>query len=83
MAATAQDEQKRTGRTKVHAVRGGGGLLLHVRERGKADGPPILFIHGWSQNHLCWARQYQSAQFRERKARDGAARAARLITELV
>jgi pimeloyl-ACP methyl ester carboxylesterase len=25
------------------------------------DGPPILFIHGWSQNHLCWAKQYESA----------------------
>ena len=46
---------------KVHTVRGGGGLRLHVREWGKADGPPILFIHGWSQNHLCWAKQYESA----------------------
>ena len=46
---------------KVHAVRGGGALRLHVREWGNADGPPILFIHGWSQNHLCWARQYDSA----------------------
>ena len=49
------------GRTKIHTVRGGGGLRLHVREWGKADGPPILFIHGWSQNHLCWAKQYESA----------------------
>jgi non-heme chloroperoxidase len=54
-------DQRQTGRMKVHAVRGGGGLLLHVREWGKADGPPILFIHGWSQNHLCWAKQYESA----------------------
>jgi non-heme chloroperoxidase len=46
---------------KVHEVRGGGGLRLHVREWGRADGPPILFIHGWSQSHLCWAKQYQSA----------------------
>ena len=23
-------------------------------------GPPILFIHGWSQNHLCWEKQYES-----------------------
>ena len=46
---------------KVHAVRGGGGLRLHVREWGNPDGPPILFIHGWSQNHLCWAKQYDSA----------------------
>jgi pimeloyl-ACP methyl ester carboxylesterase len=45
----------------IHTVRGGGGLRLHVREWGKPDGPPILFIHGLSQNHLCWARQYQSA----------------------
>jgi non-heme chloroperoxidase len=46
---------------RIHAVRGGGGLRLHVREWGNADGPPVLFIHGWSQSHLCWARQYQSA----------------------
>jgi non-heme chloroperoxidase len=45
----------------IHTVRGGGGLRLHVREWGRADGPPILFIHGLSQNHLCWARQYESA----------------------
>jgi non-heme chloroperoxidase len=44
-----------------HVVRGGGGLRLHVREWGRADGPPILFIHGWSQCHLAWSRQYESA----------------------
>ncbi len=22
--------------------------------------PSILFIHGWSQNHLCWSKQYES-----------------------
>jgi non-heme chloroperoxidase len=59
MAAVA--EQKATGRMKTHTVRGGGGLQLHVREWGKAEGPPILFIHGWSQNHLCWDKQYESA----------------------
>jgi len=48
------------GTTRTHTVRGGGGLRLHVREWGKTDGPPILFIHGLSQNHLCWAKQYQS-----------------------
>jgi pimeloyl-ACP methyl ester carboxylesterase len=46
---------------QIHAVRGGGGLRLHVREWGATDGPPILLIHGWSQNHLCWARQYGSS----------------------
>jgi pimeloyl-ACP methyl ester carboxylesterase len=61
MMTIAHGEQTGTGRMKAHAVRGGGGLRLHVREWGKADGPPILFIHGWSQNHLCWDRQYDSA----------------------
>ena len=61
MTSVIQNEQSRTGRMKVHLVRGGGGLRLHVREWGKADGPPILFIHGWSQNHLCWDKQYESA----------------------
>jgi hypothetical protein len=50
----------RPGTRKIHTVEGGGGLRLHVREWG-ADGPPVLFMHGWSQSHLCWARQYQSA----------------------
>jgi len=49
-----------TGRAKIHEVRGGGGLRLHVREWGAAEGPSILFIHGWSQNHLCWSQQYES-----------------------
>jgi non-heme chloroperoxidase len=61
MTAMTQNDQRRTGRMKAHVVRGGGGLRLHVREWGPADGPPILLIHGWSQNHLCWARQYESA----------------------
>jgi pimeloyl-ACP methyl ester carboxylesterase len=42
-------------------VAGGGGLKLHVREWGNPAGPAVLLIHGWSQNHLCWARQYESA----------------------
>ena len=48
------------GRMQIHTVAGGGGLQLHVREWGTPDGPPILFIHGWSQNHLCWDKQYES-----------------------
>jgi non-heme chloroperoxidase len=46
---------------KSHTVTGGGGLRLHVREWGKADGTPIVFIHGWSQSHLCWRRQIESS----------------------
>jgi non-heme chloroperoxidase len=55
----SRDEQQ--GPTKIHAVQGGDGLRLHVREWGRPDGPPILLIHGLSQNHLCWAKQYHSA----------------------
>jgi len=60
MTTVAQHEPTPAARMKVHTVEGGGGLRLHVREWGKPDGPPILFIHGWSQNHLCWAAQYDS-----------------------
>lgn len=42
-----------------HEVRGGGGLRLHVREWGDRHGPPLLFVHGWSQSQLCWARQVE------------------------
>jgi non-heme chloroperoxidase len=58
MAAVAEAPARAV---RTHTVPGGGGLRLHVREWGRADGPPILFVHGWSQNHLCWARQYEGA----------------------
>ena len=45
---------------KIHSVIGGGGVKLHVREWGKPNAPSVLFIHGWSQNHLCWQKQYES-----------------------
>lgn len=44
----------------VHDIEGGGGLRLHVREWGRAEAPPILLIHGWSQNHRCWQKQFDS-----------------------
>jgi non-heme chloroperoxidase len=59
MSAASVDLKPAT-RMKSYSVQGGGGLALHVREWGSADGPPILFIHGWSQNHLCWAKQVES-----------------------
>ena len=44
----------------THTVKGAGDVNLHVREWGKKDGIPILLIHGWSQSHLCWKKQYES-----------------------
>ncbi len=61
MTTIAHGKHERLGDAKVHVIQGGGDLRLHVREWGRPDGPPILFIHGWSQNHLCWAKQYESA----------------------
>ena len=45
---------------QLHTVEGGGGLTLHVREWGDPQGSAILFIHAWSQNHLCWTHQFDS-----------------------
>jgi pimeloyl-ACP methyl ester carboxylesterase len=46
---------------KTHTVLGAAGVKLHVREYGKSTGVPILLIHGWSQSHLCWSKQYEGA----------------------
>lgn len=45
---------------QIHTITGGGGLPLHVREWGNPDGPAVLLIHGWSQSHLSWIRQFES-----------------------
>src|SRR6187402_1237418 len=45
---------------RTHTVEGGAGLKLHVRDFGPLDAPPILLIHGWSQHHLCWSKQFGS-----------------------
>lgn len=45
---------------QIHTIEGGGGLKLHVREWGPPGAPAILFLHGWSQHHLCWMRQIES-----------------------
>lgn len=45
---------------QTHTIKGAAGVNLHAREYGNPAGIPILFIHGWSQSHLCWSRQYES-----------------------
>ncbi|WP_224333729.1 alpha/beta fold hydrolase [Haloprofundus halobius] len=44
----------------THTVRGGDDVALHVVETGNADGRPIFFVHGYSQSHRSWTRQYDS-----------------------
>lgn len=45
----------------LHRIAGGGGLQLAVHEYGQPHGKPIVLIHGFSQCHLSWSRQYQSS----------------------
>ncbi len=46
----------------THSIVGGGGTRLYVVEGGNPAGPPIVFIHGWSQCQLCWRRQFEDPQ---------------------
>jgi pimeloyl-ACP methyl ester carboxylesterase len=39
------------------SIAGGGGLQLTLYEGGKASGPPIVFIHGFTGSYLSWERQ--------------------------
>jgi len=43
-----------------HKITGGGGIQIHVAEAGTPKGRAILFIHGFSQCSLAWARQLTS-----------------------
>ena len=48
-------------------IAGGGGLPLALYEGGKASGPPIVFIHGFTGSYLSWERQFfgpLAAEFR-------------------
>jgi pimeloyl-ACP methyl ester carboxylesterase len=41
-------------------IAGGGGTRIAAYEYGDANGPEILLVHGFSQSHLAWAKQYKS-----------------------
>jgi non-heme chloroperoxidase len=45
---------------------GGAGVKINAVETGNPDGPPILFIHGWSQSHASWFRQLNAPELSER-----------------
>jgi len=45
---------------KTHRIAGGGGVHLHVVEKGNPQGRPIVFLHGASQCYLQWGRQLDS-----------------------
>jgi pimeloyl-ACP methyl ester carboxylesterase len=37
-------------------------MRIAVREYGNPNGKPIVFIHGFAQNHLCWYRQLSAPE---------------------
>jgi non-heme chloroperoxidase len=42
---------------KSEKIVGGGGLSLSIYEAGPGDARPVVFIHGFTQNHMTWDRQ--------------------------
>ena len=45
---------------KPMMVAGGGGTKIAVYEYGDPNGSEILLVHGFSQSHLSWSKQYNS-----------------------
>ena len=46
-------------------VPGGGGTNIAVYEYGDPEGAGILLVHGFSQSHLAWTKQYQSPELQQ------------------
>ena len=46
----------------THRIAGHGGVPLAVAEYGDPAGRPILFVHGWSQSHLSFTRQFTAPE---------------------
>ena len=47
-------------------IKSADGLPIAVQEWGNPRGPEILFIHGFNQCHLSWARQFNDAALAEK-----------------
>jgi non-heme chloroperoxidase len=46
--------------SKPFKVQAPDGVSIAAQEWGNSEGPEILFIHGFSQSHLSWSRQFGS-----------------------
>jgi non-heme chloroperoxidase len=57
--AMAQSQPLST-EAKMFDVQTPDGVRIVAQEWGNSDGPEILFIHGFSQSHLSWSRQFGS-----------------------
>lgn len=50
---------------KLTRVVGHGGAKIAVFEYGDPAGPEILFVHGLSQSHRSWSKQYQAPEMQK------------------
>lgn len=41
-------------------LQGADGVRLYYKDTGNPDAPSVLFIHGWSQTHAAWIKQFNS-----------------------
>ena len=41
-------------------LQGADGIRLYYKDTGNPDAPAVLFIHGWSQTHGAWVKQFNS-----------------------
>ena len=41
-------------------LHGADGIRLYYKDTGNTDAPTVLFIHGWSQTHGAWVKQFNS-----------------------
>lgn len=41
-------------------LHGADGIRLYYKDTGNTDAPTVLFIHGWSQTHAAWVKQFNS-----------------------
>jgi non-heme chloroperoxidase len=50
---------------KAVSVKTPDGLTISAQDWGNANGPEILFIHGFSQSHLSWIKQVTGRRSRQ------------------
>jgi pimeloyl-ACP methyl ester carboxylesterase len=57
--------QGRAVELRYHEIRSVDDVPLNVVEAGNPNAQPIIFLHGFSQTHLVWRRQFDDAELRK------------------
>lgn len=45
---------------RSHVISGGGDIDLYVADEGREGATPVVLLHGYSQCHLSWRKQFES-----------------------